>query len=219
MGPAMTTSALASMKIRSVELAGVIAKVGAPSPERLPQIAFAGRSNVGKSSLINRLLGRTRKGVARVSTTPGKTQQINFYRVDATMAGGRERAFLLVDLPGYGYARVPDAVRASWQPLIEGYLSTTKTLAGVVQLIDIRHDPTAADRQMLEYLETLGAPVLVVLTKSDKLGVNARRTQSAELAGKLGVSVEQVITFSAETGEGRDALLHSLDALLTEVRA
>jgi len=207
------------MKIKSVELAGVIARPGAPPPARLPQVVFSGRSNVGKSSLINRLLGRTRKGVARVSGTPGKTQQINFYRVDATLAGGRERAFLLVDLPGYGYARVPDTVRASWQPLIESYLSTSKSLAGVVQLIDMRHDPTAADLQMMAYLETLGVPVLVVLTKADKLGVNARRVQALELTAKLGVPVEQVITFSAETGEGRDELLRSVNALLTEVAA
>jgi GTP-binding protein len=207
------------MRIRNVELAGVIAVPGAPPPLRLPQIVFSGRSNVGKSSLINRLLGRTRKGVARVSATPGKTQQINFYRVDASLAGGRERSFLLVDLPGYGYARVPDRVRGSWQPLIESYLSSSRSLAGVVQLIDMRHDPTALDLQMLEYLATLGVPVLVVLTKADKLGASARRTQAAELTAKLGVPVDQVITFSAVTGEGRDQLLRSVAALLTEVVA
>jgi GTP-binding protein len=205
---------LRDVKVHRVEYAGTVAQPGGKVPGVLPQIAFAGRSNVGKSSLINRLLGRTRHGVARVSTTPGKTQLINFYRVQAELAGGRSREFFLVDLPGYGYASVPAGVRDAWQPLIEGYLSGTRGLAGVVQLIDLRHDPTAADLQMLEYLGTLRVPVLVVGTKADKLRAAERARQLAELPARLGVPDSQVIAFSSQTGAGRDDLLRSLDALL-----
>lgn len=207
------------MKILDVEFAGAVAKPGGRAPGGLPQVAFAGRSNVGKSSLINRLLGRTRHGVARVSATPGKTQEINFYHVRAELTGGRARAFYLVDLPGYGYARVPLAVRAAWRPLIESYLSRSKELAGVVQLIDMRHDPTADDLKMLTYLGSLGVPVLVVLTKADTLGSSARKARETELLAQLGVPPEQVVVFSARTGAGRDELLGSIEALLTEAEA
>lgn len=205
------------MLIRGVEFAGAIARPGGEAPEGgLPQIAFAGRSNVGKSSLINRLLGRTRRTVARVSSTPGKTQEINFFRIGARLGDGRDTAFFLVDLPGYGYAKVPAAVRDSWKPLIEAYLSGTGQLRGVVQLVDIRHDPTTGDRQMLEYLATLGVPTLVVLTKSDKLGKVARGRREKQLLALLGLPRDQVIMFSAVTGAGRDELLASLGALFEE---
>jgi GTP-binding protein len=203
--------------IQSVEFAGAVARPGGPSPEGdLPQIAFAGRSNVGKSSLINRLLGRTRKAVARVSSTPGKTREINFFRIGARLPDGRNTEFFLVDLPGYGYAKVPVAVRDSWKPLVEAFLSRTPALRGVVQLIDMRHDPTAGDRQMLQYIAELGVPALIVLTKSDKLGVSARAKQEQKLVAALGLPRDQVIAFSAETGAGRDELLASLAGLLGE---
>jgi GTP-binding protein len=205
------------VKIKSVEFAGVIAVPGAPPPGVLPQIVFSGRSNVGKSSLINRLLGRTRTAVARVSSTPGKTQQINFYRVKAEGAGGRNRDFYLVDLPGYGFARVPASVRSAWRPLIERYLSGTRQIAGVVQLIDMRHEPTKEDHRMLAYLASLKLPVLVALTKADKLGASVRAERRAELAGSLGLPSDQVLAFSAVTGEGRIELLRGVDALLSEV--
>jgi GTP-binding protein len=207
------------VKITSVEFAGVIAVPGAAPPGSLPQIVFSGRSNVGKSSLINRFLGRTRTTVARVSSTPGKTQQINFYRVKAEGAGGRSRDFYLVDLPGYGFARVPASVRSSWRPLIERYLSGTRQITGVVQLIDIRHEPTVEDRRMLAYLASLKLPVLVALTKADKLGASVRVERRAELAGSLGLPSDQVLAFSAVTGEGRTELLGGVDALLSEARA
>jgi GTP-binding protein len=201
--------------ILSVEFAGAIARPGGPVPSGdLPQVAFAGRSNVGKSSLINRLLGRTRKTIARVSSTPGKTQEINFFRIGARLDGDRDTEFFLVDLPGYGYAKVPLAVRDSWKPLIESYLSRTSALRGVVQLIDMRHDPTTGDRQMLEYLAELGLPTIVVLTKSDKLGVAARSKRERELLAALELPRDQVIAFSAVTGAGRDELLDSLGELL-----
>jgi GTP-binding protein len=203
--------------IRSVEFAGAIARPGGPAPEgTLPQVAFAGRSNVGKSSLINRLLGRTRKTIARVSSTPGKTQEINFFRIGARLPGDRDVDFFLVDLPGYGYAKVPAAVRDAWKPLIEAYLSGTPDLRGVVQLVDMRHDPTAGDRQMLQYLAELGLPALVALTKSDKLGVTARARREKELLAALELPRDQVIAFSSVTGAGREELLDSLASLLGE---
>lgn len=201
------------MKIKTVEFAGAIARPGGPLPGTLPQIAFSGRSNVGKSSLINRLLGRTRSKVARVSTTPGKTREINFFRVTAGLDGS-DIDFFLVDLPGYGYARVPDHMRESWRPLVERYLRDNPDLMGIVQLVDARHGPTRDDLQMLEFLAALGAPTLLVLTKVDKLKRSQRARQLPEVAKRLQVPEDQVLTFSATTGEGRDLLLGAMTSLL-----
>lgn len=207
------------MKIRTVEFAGAVAAPGGPAPGGLPEVAFCGRSNVGKSSLINRLLGRTRTPVARVSGTPGKTREVNFYRVDALPAagGGDNLEFYLVDLPGYGYARVPLAMRGAWKPLIEDYLGRSNALRGVVQLVDARHGPTPDDLRMIEFLASLEIPTLVVLTKTDKLKPNARSERVRSIATELELDMEQVVPFSAHTGEGRDTLLSSLEALLGEV--
>lgn len=202
------------MLIKSVEFAGAVAAPNGPKPASLPEIAFSGKSNVGKSSLINRLLGRTRTPVARVSATPGKTQEINFYEVRASAGGGADASFFLVDLPGYGFARVPMAVRAKWQPLMESYLGGSKELKGVVQLIDARHGPSADDRRMIDYLIGLGLPALFVLTKADKLGKKERDKQLAKVTEDLGVDSEQVLAFSAKTGEGREELLASVEGLL-----
>lgn len=202
------------MNIRSVEFAGAIAAPEGRPPGELPQVAFSGRSNVGKSSLINRLLGRTRKQLARVSATPGKTQEINFYRVDAQLSGGRRTEFFLVDLPGYGYARAPVAVRERWRPLIEGYLAGSGDLCGVVQLIDARHSPTADDLRVVDFLAERGLPTLFVLTKIDKLSRSERTKRVSRLTSDLAADEEQVIPFSSKTGEGRELLLASLDDLL-----
>lgn len=204
------------MLIKSVEFAGAVAAPNGPKPASLPEIAFSGKSNVGKSSLINRLLGRTRTPVARVSGTPGKTQEINFYRVRVGDAADGDREFFLVDLPGYGFAQVPLAVRAKWKPLMESYLGGSDELKGVVQLIDARHGPSAEDRKMVRYLANLGLPALFVLTKVDKLGKRERAPQLEKLIGELGVDAEQVLPFSAKTGEGREELLESLAGLLAE---
>lgn len=174
----------------------------------MPQVAFAGRSNVGKSSLINTLLGRTRNRIAKVSSTPGKTQTLNYFRVND--------AFWLVDLPGYGFAKVSQAQRASWKRLIDGYLSGAFAPQGVVQLIDIRHDPTTEDRGMIERLAELELPTLVVLTKADKLGRERVRDAVTRTAASLGLDVDQVLPFSAKTGEGRETLLESIESLLEE---
>ncbi len=203
------------MKIRTVEFVGAIAKAGGPAPQGLPEVAFSGRSNVGKSSLINQLLRRTRTPIARVSNTPGKTREINFFEVDALPErGGEPLNFFLVDLPGYGYARVPVALRAQWKPLIETYLGQSSELRGVLQLLDIRHDPTAEDLQMLRFLAELGTPTLVVLTKVDKLKRSQRDRKIREMAERLEMDMEQILPFSSVTGEGRDLLLASVEGLL-----
>jgi len=172
----------------------------------LPEVAFAGRSNVGKSSLLNRLVQR--KKFARVSNTPGRTREINFFKIND--------AFVFVDLPGYGYARVSKERRAEWRPLIESYLRRSPQLRGIVQLLDVRHDPTNDDRLMLDFLSEIGVPTIVVLTKIDKLGARERRKQLAALPLLVGVDAEQVIAFSASTGEGRDELAEAIESLLEQ---
>jgi GTP-binding protein len=194
------------MKIRTAEYAGTIAARGGESPGTLPQIAFSGRSNVGKSSLINTLLRRTRKKIAHVSGTPGKTQALNFYRVNDD--------FFLVDLPGYGYARVPEATRGKWAELIEWYLSSSGDVRGVVHLVDSRHPPTKHDHRMVEYLSEVGLPTLVILTKVDKLKRMERESSFPRAADALGLDESQIVPFSSKTGEGRDALLAALEDLL-----
>lgn len=194
------------MNIRSVEFAGSVAKAGGPLPGDLPQVAFSGRSNVGKSSLINVLLGRTRKKLAHVSSKPGKTQTLNFYRVNDR--------FFLVDLPGFGYARAPGPVREQWKKMVEWYLSAGGGLRGVVHLVDGRHSPTALDQEMMEYLGELGLPALVILTKIDRVGRGRREETERRAVEVLGLDREQLIPFSAKTGEGKEMLLDALDGLL-----
>lgn len=196
------------MKIRSVEFVGSVVDPSAPFPGDLPQIAFCGRSNVGKSSLINTILRRTRRKVARVSATPGKTQALNFYRVND--------AFFLVDLPGFGFARVPDGVRRGWKRLVEGYLARPDGPRAVVHLVDARREPTADDLRMLDYLGTVGVPALVVVTKIDKLSRSERARTLPALIEEMAVDPEQVVPFSSKTGEGREDLLKAMSLLLGE---
>jgi GTP-binding protein len=198
-------SAKDPLVIREIEFLGGLAQAGGWRPSTdLPEIAFAGRSNVGKSSLLNKLVKR--KALARVSQTPGKTREINFFRVN--------NEFVLVDLPGYGYARVSKEARSTWRPLIEGYLKRSDPLRGVVQLIDARHEPTPEDRQMLDFLSEIGVPTIVALTKTDKLKKAEVVPRAAELARALGLDDEQVIPFSAVTGAGRDELVEALVELV-----
>ena len=190
--------------IRDLRFLGPMATADGWRPETtLPEVAFAGRSNVGKSSLLNRLVRR--KAIARVSRTPGRTREINFFEVN--------RRFVLVDLPGYGYARISKERRAEWRPLIEEYLRSSPNLRGVVQLIDVRRDPSDDDLQMLEFLSGLGAPTLVAITKVDKLAATAAATRIRELTESLGLDPDQVIPFSAHTGLGRDDLASAIVAL------
>jgi GTP-binding protein len=193
--------------IRSLEFIGGMASAGGwRPPSELPEIAFAGRSNVGKSSLLNRLVHR--KKFARVSNTPGRTREVNFFKVNGS--------FLLVDLPGYGYARISKERRAEWRPLIESYLRSTNRLHGVVQLLDARHDPTNDDLQMLDYLGELGVPTIIVLTKIDKLAARERGRQRAHIARAIGAEDDQIVEFSATTGEGRNELAEAIEGLLAQ---
>jgi GTP-binding protein len=193
--------------IRSLEFLGgqATAEGWRPDPS-LPEIAFGGRSNVGKSSLLNRLIHR--KKFARVSNTPGRTREINFFKVNDS--------FVLVDLPGYGYARISKEKRAEWRPLIEGYLRRSTQLRGIVQLLDIRHNPTADDRAMLDFLGEIGVPTIVVVTKIDKLTPTQRGKRIAEIVRDLALDAEQVVPFSAQTGEGRDDLGEAVESLLAQ---
>jgi len=191
--------------IRHLEFLGGMAKAdGWRPPTGLPEIAFSGRSNVGKSSLLNTLVRR--KSFARVSKTPGRTREINFFAVN--------RAFMLVDLPGYGYARVSKERQGEWSVLITGYLRNNPNLRGVVQLLDARHEPTDDDLHMFALLADVGVPTLVAMTKIDKLAPRQRALQLTALAARCGVEEDQVIPCSAVTGEGRDDLAASLAALL-----
>jgi GTP-binding protein len=204
------------MRIKQVDFAGAIGNTKQKAPGELPQIAFSGRSNVGKSSLINTVLNRQRSNIARVSATPGKTREINFFRVDAVASTEAAVEFFLVDLPGYGYAKVPQAVKKQWQDLIEWYLRNSPRLKGVVQLIDVRHEPNEADRTMIKYLYETEMPALFVLTKVDKLTRSARAAQVRAVVRALGVDPDQIIEFSAVTGEGKDELLETLESILCE---
>lgn len=195
--------------IRSLEFIGPMATVDGWRPANtLPEIAFAGRSNVGKSSLLNRLVRR--KAFARVSNTPGRTREINFFKVNDQ--------FVLADLPGYGYARISKERKAEWRPLIEGYLRRSTALRGVVQLLDIRHDPTADDRQMLDFLAEIEVPTVVVLTKVDKLRPREIPERIHDIAVSLQLDEEQVIPFSAVSNVGRDDLAVALMSLIEEPR-
>jgi len=192
--------------IRSLEFLGGMASAAGWRPETtLPEIAFAGRSNVGKSSLINTLLHRRK--FARVSNTPGRTREINFFAVN--------QQFVLTDLPGYGYAKVSKEARATWRPLIEGYLRGSSSLRGVVQLLDARREPSDDDLQMLDFLSSLQTPTIVVATKIDKLRPAEREERVKRLALQAGVEVEQVIPFSAVSRVGRDELAQAIVELVS----
>jgi GTP-binding protein len=194
--------------IRNVEFLGGMAERHGWRPESsLPEVAFAGRSNVGKSSLLNSLVRR--KSFARVSRTPGRTREINFFRIN--------NAFVLVDLPGYGYARVSKEKKAQWRPLIESYLRRTTQLRGIVLLLDIRREPSDDDRAMLDFLAEMEVPTIVALTKMDKLTKAAALKQAADISRVLALASEQVIPFSAQTGEGRIELLEAITELVEAV--
>src|ERR1700682_855125 len=191
--------------IRNVEFLGGMAERHGWRPESsLPEVAFAGRSNVGKSSLLNSLVRR--KSFARVSRTPGRTREINFFRVNNT--------FVLVDLPGYGYARISKTKKAEWRPMIESYLRRTTQLRGIVLLLDIRREPSEDDRAMLDFLADLGVPTIVALTKSDKLTKADAREKVVEVSRMLALEPDQVIQFSVQTREGRMELLEAITQLV-----
>lgn len=163
----------------------------------MPQLAFAGRSNVGKSSVINRLVNR--KNFARVGASPGKTSQINYFKIDGKL--------YLVDLPGYGYAKTGKERRKIWKKFIDEYLLTSPNLQFVCQLIDIRHEPMASDVEMFQWLVEHHVPVLIVATKADKIGKNARQKNIAAIRRALGVKEISILPYSSVKNEGRSDLL------------
>lgn len=172
----------------------------------MPEVVFSGHSNVGKSSLINKLVQR--KALARVSAQPGKTATINFYRL---------QEFRMVDLPGYGYAKVSKAEKARWASLVEGYLSAQRNIKLIVQIIDIRHKPTKDDYDMISFLYNANAPFVIVLTKKDKLKKTAYEKRINEVVDELqdyeGV---ELIPFSAVTGEGLDDIKEVIEDYINE---
>jgi len=169
-----------------------------------PEIAFAGRSNVGKSSLMNRLVNR--RNLVKVSSRPGKTQSLNYFTVG--------EALYLVDLPGYGFAKVPKKVKGLWQSLITSYVESRETLRCVVVILDIRHPLKPLDFDLVKWLRQINVGYLPVYTKLDKITRNQRFPHAGELDAALGITPEDRVLFSAKTGEGKDELISKLEKFL-----
>ena len=195
------------MIIKKAELEAVAVKKAQYPADNMPELAFAGRSNVGKSSLLNLLTGR--KSLARVSGSPGKTRTINFYRIND--------CFRIVDLPGYGYAKVSKSVTENWGEMMEQYFTNRQGLKKVVQLVDIRHAPSAQDIQMYDYLRYYGLDGIVVATKSDKVSGNELQKciKTIRTTLKLGPE-DKIIPVSALKREGYQKLLDEIDLILEE---
>lgn len=193
------------MKISSTEFVKSATRPGNYPPAELPEVAFAGRSNVGKSSLINVLVRR--KNLVRTSSTPGRTQLINFFSVNQN--------FNLVDLPGYGFAKVPLAVKKAWGPMIRTYLETRESLMGVVFILDIRRIPREEDIKMLDWLEEFGVPTIPVVTKIDKVNRSQRDKQLRLIAAETGLPQEAFSLFSATTREGSEEIWERIEDALS----
>ena len=194
------------MIIKSVNLETVCGITSKLPENQLPEIAFAGKSNVGKSSLINGLMNR--KSLARTSSQPGKTQTINFYNIN--------EALYFVDLPGYGYAKVSESIKEKWGKMIENYLHRSKQLRAVFLLIDIRHEPSANDRNMYEWIQYNGYEPVIIATKLDKINRSQRGKHVKMIRESLGMTKEGLIfPFSALTKEGRDEIWDYIDSLVT----
>ncbi len=195
------------MVIKQVNLETVCGITSKIPDNQLPEIAFAGKSNVGKSSLINALMNR--KSLARTSSQPGKTQTINFYNINDAM--------YLVDLPGYGYAKVSESERAKWGQMIENYLHKSKQLKAVFLLIDIRHAPGANDKTMYDWIVYQGYQPIIIATKLDKLKRSQVQKAVKEVRTGLGLKADDIlIPFSAETKQGRDDIWDLMDRLIEE---
>ena len=192
------------MNITSAEFIKSAVKPSQYPPADLPEIAFAGRSNVGKSSLINKLLNRRR--LVKTSSTPGRTQLINFFSIN--------EKFTFVDLPGFGYAKVPQHIRKTWGPMVETYLSSRKTLKGVVLIMDIRRIPREGERDLINWLNHYRLSSILVLTKIDKLSKTKQGKQRKEIAEALSLEDSDFILFSAKSGFGKEVLWPAIGALL-----
>jgi len=185
------------MKISSVEFVKSVAHIEQIPKDNLAEVAFAGRSNVGKSSLINCLLNR--KKLAKTSSTPGKTRQLNYFRINDR--------FYFVDLPGYGFAKVSRSERVQWQALIEDFITSSRNLKAVVLITDSRIGPTQLDVQLIEWLHSVAVPLILIATKSDKLSRAALARQIAHYARTLGTyKIENIIPFSSVNGTGKKSL-------------
>ena len=189
------------MTIRSANFAHSLDRLRPFPGQGMPEIAMAGKSNVGKSSMINSLLGNSK--LARISSEPGKTRLVNFYRVNDQ--------FWLVDLPGYGFAKAPKAERERWAAMIEGYLEGSGHLKRVLHLVDIRHAPTREDQMMVDYLRHYDIPFTVVATKADKLSRAARGRSIPVICRTLAVQPWEVVPYSSEDGTGREKVLDILE--------
>ena len=193
------------MVIKNVELETVCGVTSMLPGNKLPEVAFAGKSNVGKSSLINALM--MRKSLARTSAQPGKTQTINFYNIN--------KEIYLVDLPGYGYAKASEKEREAWGQMIERYLNTSEKLRAVFLLVDIRHAPSANDKQMFEWMAYVGYDPIVIATKLDKIKRSQIDKQIKIIRQGLGADKETIIVpFSAETKQGRDIIWDFMDQVI-----
>lgn len=193
-----------ALQIKQARYVGTYVTTEQLPADGLPEIALVGRSNVGKSSLINRLANR--RNLAKSSSTPGKTRTINFYLIN--------ESFYMVDLPGYGFAKVGRAEKDRWGQMIESYLRQRTQLRGVIQLVDIRHPPSANDLIMKDWLQQAGIPLLVVATKADKISRGARGNSLAVVRKNMNLDLEPLY-FSAQTGAGRDELLEEIDTVLS----
>ncbi len=193
------------MVIKNVRLETVIGVTSKIPQNEMPEIAFAGKSNVGKSSLINALMNR--KSLARTSSQPGKTQTINFYNIN--------EALYFVDLPGYGYAKVSQQEKEKWGKMVERYLHQSKVLKAVFLLIDIRHDPSANDKTMYEWILSNGFHPIIIATKADKINRSQLQKQVKAVRQGLGVDKDTtVIPFSSQTKQGRDEIYAVIDRLM-----
>lgn len=197
------------MEIKSAEFITSMAQYGPFAGCGLDQIAIAGKSNVGKSSLINRLCRQNK--LARTSQTPGKTRLINAFLIN-----GPENGFHLIDLPGYGFAKVDKQEKLRWGKMMQDYFETSSELVHCLCLVDIRHEPTQDDIQMNRFLRQVGIPFTVIATKSDKISRGARQKQLAPICRALQVQPWEIICFSSEDGTGRDQLLERLEQVLRE---
>ena len=192
------------MIIRSAKFVCSAVTPGQYPPDDLPEVAFAGRSNVGKSSLINKILNR--KKLVRTSKTPGRTQLLNFFEIN--------ELWRFVDLPGYGYAKVPVEIKKRWRPMVESYLTSRVNLRGMVWLLDIRREVSKEDLHLWDWLQAKQVPVIIVVTKADKLSKNKRNKQAASIAKSLGRKAQELIQFSATSGEGKDEIWQALRQVL-----
>ena len=190
-----------SFKIKSATYIKSVADLKSLPKDGLPEIAFAGRSNVGKSSALNRLVNV--KHLAKISTTPGKTRLINFFLINKNL--------YFVDLPGYGYAKAPQSMQQSWGKLIEDYLKESENLKGIVLLIDSRRGPLEPDLQLWEWLDFYGKNKLIVLTKADKLSQPQLLSNVKKTSQTLNLSSDSFVLFSAKTGEGKDKILNWIE--------